>query len=456
MSRTFAASTRRLTVVAYHPAVVSEAKLEQTDAGLVPASTGWFVMNARDARWFEKPGQGHSLPFTGHDEYEAETFFPMLGMAIRVMAPGEPSDTYHWETEQEDFLVLAGEGLLIVEAQERPLKQWDFVHCPPETRTRSWAPATGHACSCTRVRGSSRRTVRGASTVRMRRPPATTPARRRTPRTARSPTRGSPRRGRPATRTACCPTDLDTQNRILREIADTLCPSAGTADGVLPPLMVLLTVVTGVVDAVAYLRLGHVFVANMTGNVVFLGFSAAGASGLSVAGSLLAIACFLPGGVVAGRLAARLGDRRLHQLRAATGIQLILFAGAILVAAVARDDAGSGSRYALIALLALAMGVQNATARRLAVPDLTTTVLTLTLTGIAADSQLAGGSGANTGRRLISVAAMLLGATIGALFLIKVAAVASLALAAGIVAIVCLAAHRAAAQARPHVDLEES
>jgi uncharacterized membrane protein YoaK (UPF0700 family) len=219
---------------------------------------------------------------------------------------------------------------------------------------------------------------------------------------------------------------------------------------------VLLTVVTGVVDAVAYLRLGHVFVANMTGNVVFLGFSAAGASGLSVAGSLLAIACFLPGGVVAGRLAARLGDRRLHQLRAATGIQLILFAGAILVAAVARDDAGSGSRYALIALLALAMGVQNATARRLAVPDLTTTVLTLTLTGIAADSQLAGGSGANTGRRLISVAAMLLGATIGALFLIKVAAVASLALAAGIVAIVCLAAHRAAAQARPHVDLEES
>jgi uncharacterized membrane protein YoaK (UPF0700 family) len=225
--------------------------------------------------------------------------------------------------------------------------------------------------------------------------------------------------------------------------------ATGTADRALPPLMVLLTIVTGIVDAVAYLRLGHVFVANMTGNVVFLGFSAAGASGLSVVGSLLAIACFLPGGVVAGRFAARLGDRRLHQLRAATGLQLILFGGAILIAAVAGDGAGSGSRYALIVVLALAMEVQNATARRLAVPDLTTTVLTLTLTGVAADSRLAGGSGANTARRLVSVAAMLLGATIGALLLLKVAAVASLVVAAGILAIVCLAAHRAAAQVHP-------
>jgi len=239
------------------------------------------------------------------------------------------------------------------------------------------------------------------------------------------------------------------QSPIPQQIADTLRPRAGTPDGVLPPLMVLLTIVTGLVDAVAYLRLGHVFVANMTGNVVFLGFSAAGANGLSVLGSLVAIACFLPGGVVAGRFAARVGDRRLHLLRAATGLQLILFAGAILVAAAAGDNIGSDGRYALIVLLALAMGVQNATARRLAVPDLTTTVLTLTLTGIAADSQLAGGSGANTGRRLISVAAMLLGAVIGALLVLKVAAAASLALAAGILAIVCLVAHRGTAQVRP-------
>src|SRR5919198_1712161 len=80
--------TDSLTPSPYHlRAMVPEAELQQTDAGLVPASPGWFVMNARDARWFEKPGQGFSLPLTGDDEYEAETFFPMLGMAIRVVSP---------------------------------------------------------------------------------------------------------------------------------------------------------------------------------------------------------------------------------------------------------------------------------------------------------------------------------------------------------------------------------
>jgi len=114
--------------------MVPEAQLEQTSAGLVPASSGWFVMNARDARWFHRPGRGDNLPFTGCDEFEAETYFPMLGMAILVLQPGKPCDTYHWETEQEDFLVLSGEALLVVEGQERVLRQWDFVHCPPETR----------------------------------------------------------------------------------------------------------------------------------------------------------------------------------------------------------------------------------------------------------------------------------------------------------------------------------
>jgi uncharacterized cupin superfamily protein len=114
---------------------VSEAELKRgSGGGLVPASPGWFVLNARDARWWDKPEQGYSLPLTGTDEYEAETFFPMLGMSIRVMHRGEPSTTYHWETEQEDFLVLSGEAVLIVEGEERPLKRWDFVHCPPGTR----------------------------------------------------------------------------------------------------------------------------------------------------------------------------------------------------------------------------------------------------------------------------------------------------------------------------------
>lgn len=114
--------------------MVEEATLEDRGSGFVPASQGWFVVNARDARWFDKPGRGYSLPLTGHDEFEAETYFPMLGLAIRVIGRGEPSTTYHWETEQEDFLVLAGEAVLIVEGDERRLRQWDFFHCPPETR----------------------------------------------------------------------------------------------------------------------------------------------------------------------------------------------------------------------------------------------------------------------------------------------------------------------------------
>jgi uncharacterized cupin superfamily protein len=114
--------------------MVPEAKLEDKGVGLVPVSQGWFVLNVRDARWFDKPGQGNSCSLTGYDEYEAETFFPMLGMSIRVMGPGEPSTTYHWETEQEDFLVLVGECIAIIEGEERRLKQWDFVHCPPETK----------------------------------------------------------------------------------------------------------------------------------------------------------------------------------------------------------------------------------------------------------------------------------------------------------------------------------
>jgi uncharacterized cupin superfamily protein len=114
--------------------VTREAHLEDSDSGRAPSTSGWFVLNARDARWWDKPGQGYCLPLTGSTEHDAETLFPMLGMAIRVMHPGEPSTLYHWETEQEDFLVLAGEALLIIEGTERRLRQWDFVHCPPETR----------------------------------------------------------------------------------------------------------------------------------------------------------------------------------------------------------------------------------------------------------------------------------------------------------------------------------
>jgi uncharacterized membrane protein YoaK (UPF0700 family) len=219
-------------------------------------------------------------------------------------------------------------------------------------------------------------------------------------------------------------------------------PWTGSGYGPLPPLLVLLTVVTGLVDAVSYVALGHVFVANMTGNVVFLGFALAGASGLSVWAALAAAAAFLAGAVVGGRLGARFGAHRGRALRAATATSAPLVLIAVLVAALAGQPVSQGPRYALIASLALAMGVQNAIARRLAVPDLTTTVLTLTLTGLAADSRLAGGQGGHPARRLIAVAAMFTGALVGALLVVHVDLVVPLAVAAVLLAATGLIAHR--------------
>jgi uncharacterized membrane protein YoaK (UPF0700 family) len=208
--------------------------------------------------------------------------------------------------------------------------------------------------------------------------------------------------------------------------------------------MLALTVVTGLVDALAYLRLGRVFVANMTGNVVFLGFAIAGAAGLSLVASLVAIVCFLVGAAVGGRAATRLEQGEHALLRTAIAVQLVLVVAAAVLAGEAGGHIHTADRYVLIVLLAIAMGVQNATARRLAVPDLTTTVLSLTITGIAADSRLAGGQDSKIGRRSLSVLAMLIGALVGALLLLKVANWLPLALAAALLACVGLAARRAA------------
>jgi uncharacterized cupin superfamily protein len=107
--------------------VVPEAPLERTEHGLVPAGDGWFVVNARGARWLERPGRGLRCGFEG------EAAFPQLGVSLCVLDAGEPIGMYHWEADQEDFLVLDGEALLIVEGEERPLARWDFVHCPAGT-----------------------------------------------------------------------------------------------------------------------------------------------------------------------------------------------------------------------------------------------------------------------------------------------------------------------------------
>jgi uncharacterized membrane protein YoaK (UPF0700 family) len=213
---------------------------------------------------------------------------------------------------------------------------------------------------------------------------------------------------------------MSSVNTAWREVTATLRPRPDSADGPLPPLLLTLTVVTGLVDATSYLKLGHVFVANMTGNVVFLGFGIAGAGGISVWASLTALSSFLIGGIVGGRIGARWSSNRDHHLTATTSTELLLVAAALVVAALSTHHIGTSSRYAVIILLAIAMGVQNTTARKLAVPDLTTTVLTMTLTGLAADAALAGGHGSRLGRRALSIAAMLLGALVGGLLVLKV------------------------------------
>jgi uncharacterized membrane protein YoaK (UPF0700 family) len=203
----------------------------------------------------------------------------------------------------------------------------------------------------------------------------------------------------------------------------------------------MLSVVTGLVDAVSYLALGHVFVANMTGNVVLLGFALAGAPGLSVPASLAALAAFLLGALAGGRIGTRLGGHRGKHLRAAAACAAPLLLIAFLVAVLTGQPVSSGARYALLVPMGLAMGLQNATARRLAVPDLTTTVLTLTLTGIAADSRLAGGPGGHPARRVLAVGAIFLGALVGALFVVHVDLFVPLGLAAVLMASAGLIAH---------------
>ncbi len=228
---------------------------------------------------------------------------------------------------------------------------------------------------------------------------------------------------------------------ILLEAAHTLRPPPGDRHGPLAPMMIALTVVTGVVDATSYLKLGHVFVANMTGNIVFLGFAIAGARGLSVAASLAALGSFLLGALAGGWLGARSPEHRGRTLRAATATQAVLVAIALLVALPASEPLHSGTRYALLVPLALGMGIQNAAAQRLAIPELTTTVLTRTLTGLASEASFIGGAGSQAGRRILAVAAMLLGALTGGLLVLHVSVAAALAVACAIVLTVALAVH---------------
>jgi uncharacterized membrane protein YoaK (UPF0700 family) len=204
----------------------------------------------------------------------------------------------------------------------------------------------------------------------------------------------------------------------------------------LPRLLLLLSVTTGLVDAISVLGLGKVFTANMTGNVVFLGFAAAGTPGFRIAPYLAAIGAFLIGALIAGRVGKRHADLPLRRwLLVAASLEAVLLwiaAGVALGFDVA-SQSPSARLYAIIALTGIAMGFRNATVRQLKVPDLTTTVLTLTVTGLAADSTLAGGSNPNCGRRVASIGAIFVGAAAGAVLVTTSGLALPLAIAGALV-----------------------
>ncbi len=193
-----------------------------------------------------------------------------------------------------------------------------------------------------------------------------------------------------------------------------------------------LTVVSGFVDAVSFLGLGHVFTANMTGNVVLIGFAAAGAPGFSVAASLCALGSFLAGAVVGGRMMQKVGSAR-SLLRVAMAIE----AGCTVVATVIAGSVstiGTGwPRFTVIALLAVAMGLRNSAVRRIGVPDMSGAVLTTTLTGLASRSRLAGGTNPQAYLGITTVLSMFGGALVGAILLLQAGPAWSLGVAAGIV-----------------------
>ncbi|RCG26534.1 DUF1275 domain-containing protein [Sphaerisporangium album] len=185
----------------------------------------------------------------------------------------------------------------------------------------------------------------------------------------------------------------------------------GASRDPLPPALLALTLLSGCVDAVSLLAMGRVFTANMTGNVVILGLAAAGTPGFSAVASLTSLLGFMAGALAAGRLGVHVPSSRARVL-------ISLAAETVLIAVAAgvssRSRAVTGGYDPVVALVALAMGLQFATVRLLGIPDLTTTIQTRILTGLVADSRLAGGEGPRAGRRIASVLTLVLGAFAGA------------------------------------------
>ncbi len=229
---------------------------------------------------------------------------------------------------------------------------------------------------------------------------------------------------------------------IMTDAWHTLVPPAGDRDGPLSPLLLVLTTVTGLVDAFSYLVLGQVFVANMTGNVLFLGLAVAGAKGFTAAVHLVALGAFTLGAALSGRLVKRFGRSRGQTLARTAGAQTVLVAVAWAVGAGIADPGSGLVRYLLVALLAVSGGLQTGTARRLAVPDLITTVLTRTIAGAAFDSRLGGGDNSRVGRRGLAVAALFGGALVGAVLVLHVGKSLTLLVALAMLMAVMISAGR--------------
>lgn len=221
---------------------------------------------------------------------------------------------------------------------------------------------------------------------------------------------------------------------------------ANAQHGPLPAMLLAMTVATGVVDAVSIISLGRVFVANMTGNIAFIGFAIAGAPGFSLVASLIALLAFLVGAGVGGAAVNRWRGHRGRLLAVATAGELVLLGAATVVTAVGHP-LGSAGRDGAVALAAVALGVQNAVARNLAVPDLTTTVLTMTLTGIAAD--LRRRDLRVELRRILAVVAMLVGALVGAVLVLHVSVAAGFGVATALIGAVAVGAAVASRTPRP-------
>jgi uncharacterized membrane protein YoaK (UPF0700 family) len=202
--------------------------------------------------------------------------------------------------------------------------------------------------------------------------------------------------------------------------------------GPLPAILLTLTVVTGIVDAVSILALGRVFVANMTGNVVFIAFALVGAPGFSLAASVAALAGFIAGAAMAGRIIAGRGDQRPALIRIGLIIDLAFVGAAFILAAIGGHTLSAGLRDVVAAVLAVALGSQNAIVRHLKVPDLTTSVLTMTLTGIAADVHSQ--PRRVVIRRALAVLAMFGGAAAGAALVLHTRPAVPLAVAVALVA----------------------